>query len=201
MLTKPFLVLLVMVFLSACSRYELQALDSNDVVLAFGDSLTLGVGVKPNQSYPAVLSKLLDRRVINAGVPGEISEKALQRLSELLVKHQPKLVILLSGGNDFLQALSPDQTKQNLAKMIELSQKDGAQVLLVGVPEKKLFADSAELYSQLSNEYQIPLEDDIVADLIMRPSMKSDYVHFNKQGYEALAEALYKKLIQAGAVE
>jgi len=201
LLNKYVVVCVLAMLLSACSRYELTPLASTDVVLAFGDSLTSGVGVKPNQSYPAVLSTLLDRKVINAGVAGETSERGLARLKNLLVNNRPKLVILFSGGNDFLQNLSPQQTKQNLAKMIEISQKFGAQVLLVGVPEKKLFASSAELYSELSDSYQIPLEDDIVASLIVRPSMKSDYVHFNEQGYRALAQAIYKALKRSGAVE
>lgn len=193
--------LFLLLSIVACSRYELAPLEQNDVVLAFGDSLTAGVGVHQKQSYPAVLSELLNRKVVNAGVSGETTQQALKRLPALLANIQPKLVIILSGGNDFLQKLSVDKTKQNLSKMIELCQTFGAQVVLVGVPEKKLFADSAELYSELSARYQVPLEDDIIASLIMRPSMKSDYVHFNQQGYRALAEAVHKKLGQMGAIQ
>ena len=79
------LLIIALVFLQACSD-EKQKFELTDsaVILAFGDSLTFGTGANPEQSYPAQLAKLTGRTVINAGVPGEISEKALERLPELL---------------------------------------------------------------------------------------------------------------------
>lgn len=186
--------------LAACSDYSLPKLEKSSVILAFGDSLTLGEGVDRVDSYPAVLARLTGVKIINAGVSGETSSEGLQRLPELLEKHEPDLLILLEGGNDILRKVPESAIQQNLATMIELAQLKGIAVLLVGVPEKKLFGDSLDLYSELAEAYQIPVEDDIVASLIKRPSMKSDYVHFTRQGYQALAEAIYKKLQETGAI-
>ena len=193
-------------YLTACSEAELPRLTGDDTILAFGDSLTQGYGVKAPESYPAVLQRLTAFKVINAGVSGETSEQGLERLPELLEQleqenKRPALVILLEGGNDVLRKVPEAQISQNIAKMIEITQSKGIPILLVGVPEKKLFGSTLALYEDLAEAYQIPLEDDIVASLVMRPSMKSDYIHFNAQGYQLLAEAIYQKLQQAGAVE
>ncbi|GAB6070520.1 arylesterase [Thiomicrorhabdus hydrogeniphila] len=173
----------------------------DSVIMAFGDSLTAGYGVNKTQSYPNVLANLTGLKVVNAGVIGETTQQGLNRIDKLLETHQPGLVILLEGGNDVLQKVPTATIKDNLRQMILKIQAHGVAVVLIGVPPKKLFADSMDLYSELSDEFNIPLEDDIVASLIMKPSMKSDYVHFNAKGYQALAEAIYKKVQDSGAVK
>ena len=84
--------------------------------------------------------------------------------------------------------------------MIELAQSKQVSVLLIGVPEKKLFGNTEPLYEDLADLYKIPLEGDVVASLLSRPSMKSDFVHFNALGYQALAEAIHEALQKAGAL-
>ncbi|MEA1989646.1 MAG: arylesterase [Pseudomonadota bacterium] len=204
--TIPGLVTLVLsivasaLLLSSCSQAKLPELQPEDVVVAFGDSLTAGYGVDKTQSYPSVLANITGLKVINAGISGETTAEGLERLPEILETHQPKLVILLEGGNDVLQKVSEPQIKSNLKQMIQLIQQSGAAVLLVGVPEKKLFGSSLELYSELASEHEIPIEGDIVASLMKRLSMKSDYVHFNALGYQAMAQALYEALQTSGAI-
>ncbi|BCN93172.1 arylesterase [Thiomicrorhabdus immobilis] len=171
------------------------------MVIAFGDSLTAGYGVDKSQSYPSILAKLTGLNVVNAGISGETTTQGLKRLPEVLEQHQPKLVILLEGGNDVLQKVAESKIKSNLKQMIQLIKQSGASVLLVGVPEKRLFGSALDLYSELASELEIPLEEDIVASLMKRPSMKSDYVHFNQQGYQAMAEAIYEQLQNRGAVD
>ena len=204
--TIPGLVTLVLsiltsvLLLSSCSQAKLPVLQSEDVVVAFGDSLTAGYGVDKTQSYPSVLASITGLKVINAGISGETTAEGLERLPEVLETHQPQLVILLEGGNDVLQKVSEPQIKSNLKQMIQLIQQSGAAVLLVGVPEKKVFGSSLELYSELASEHEIPIEEEIVANLMNRLSMKSDYVHFNAQGYEAMAQAIYEALQTSGAI-
>lgn len=201
-LVKAVLSLIVSVFLlTSCSQPQLPALQMNDVIVAFGDSLTVGYGVKQNQSYPSVLAKMSGLKIINSGISGETTLQGLERLPSVLEQYNPKLVILLEGGNDVLQKIPEPQIKANLAKMIQIIQSSGSAVLLVGVPEKKLFGSSLDLYSELANEFNIPLEQDIVASLIKRPSMKSDYVHFNALGYQALAQAIYEAMQTSGAID
>ena len=80
--------------------------------------------------------------------------------------------------------------KANLAAMIEVAQGSGAQVLLVAVPRKSLFADGAPLYGELAEQYGLVLDNDSLGELLRTPGLKSDAVHLNAQGYGALAERL-----------
>lgn len=193
-------ILLSALLLNGCQQASIPELKSDAVILAFGDSLTLGYGVQPHESYPQRLSKLSRHKVINAGVSGETTARGLKRLEAVLEKHQPQLLILFEGGNDILQKVPLETIHRNLAQMIELAQAKQISVLLIGVPERRLFGGTADLYESLAEYYQIPLEDDIVANLMSRPSMKSDFVHFNALGYQALAEAIYEMLQNNGAL-
>ena len=200
-IVKRLLMLACVLALVACGgESELKPLPDNASILAFGDSLTAGRGVSSEQAYPAVLQTLSKRTVINAGVSGELSEEGLQRLPGLLQEHDPALVVLLEGGNDILQNRSLAAAKANVSAMITLAKNHGADVVLVGVPTKSLFAKSAEFYGELAEEHQIPFEKNIISSLLKKPAMKSDSVHFNAAGYGALAEAIHKVLLDSGAL-
>lgn len=103
---KRFVLLICLLVLSACDSdpQQLKQLRPNDVILAFGDSLTLGVGAEAKLSYPAQLSRLLARKVVNAGVSGEVSAEGARRLPDLLDRYEPDLLILCHGGNDLLRS-------------------------------------------------------------------------------------------------
>ncbi|VAW43946.1 hypothetical protein MNBD_GAMMA04-1659 [hydrothermal vent metagenome] len=199
MLRPLFMVISIVLTLTGCSKTDISPLEKNAVIVAFGDSLTQGTGVSLDKSYPAVLQALTGHAVINAGVSGETTRQGLIRFSKVLEQQQPQLVILLEGGNDFLKKVPHDKIKANLARMIAIAHEKQIAVLLVGVPNKPLWG-SADLYDELAEEWHIPLEEDIVPSLMRRTSMKSDYVHFNEQGYQALAEAIYSALQTSGAL-
>lgn len=193
--------LLLIVQLSGCGSPQVTPLAETDTVVAFGDSLTAGYGVSKKESYPSVLASISGLKVVNEGISGETTTQGLKRLPSVLEKHNPKLVILLEGGNDVLRNVKPPLIEANLKKMIQMIHQSGADVLLLGVPEKKLFSSSLPLYSDLADELQLPLDDSIIASLMRRPSMKSDYVHFNASGYRELAEAVYELMLDSGAIE
>ncbi|PJC92889.1 arylesterase [Aeromonas lusitana] len=186
--------------LAACGEPGLKPLGAGATILAFGDSLTEGRGVSPAQSYPSVLASLSGHTVINGGVSGELSEAGRARLPALLAEHKPALVILLEGGNDILRGSGEGALKANLAAMIEAVQGSGAQLLLVAVPRKSLFADGAPLYEELADQYQLVLDNDSIGELLRSPTLKSDGVHFNEQGYRVLAERLHRRLQESGAL-
>jgi len=186
--------------LVACSEPELKPLSDDAKILAFGDSLTAGLGAPASDAYPAVLQSLIGREVINAGVSGELTAEGLARLPALLLEHDPELMILLEGGNDILQNRSMASAKANLSSMIDLAKSSGTDVVLIGVPKKSLLASTAGIYSELAEEHEIPLEKKIIGSLLKKPAMKSDSVHFNAAGYRALAEAVQKLLQNAGAI-
>lgn len=186
--------------LVGCSDRALEPLAPGASILAFGDSLTEGVGASEQAAYPAQLEALTGHPVINAGISGETSTEGLRRLPGVLDRHDPALMILLTGGNDVLRNQDLARAKRNIARMIEIAQGRGVQVVLVGVPKKSLFSDSAPLYRELADFYHVPLVDDLVAGLLRHPGYKSDAVHLNAAGYRAMAERLDEVLREAGAL-
>ncbi len=171
-------------------------LGKDTVVLAFGDSITYGYGVKQSASYPAILAKKTGLHVINAGVSGEVSSEALLRLPELL-KTKPDIVILCHGGNDILRKLSRENLKNNLLSMINIIKQSGAEVLLVGVPDFGLFGlKTAVLYTEIADETGVIYEKDILSVVESDRRFKSDHIHPNEKGYEMMADAFKKRLFR-----
>jgi lysophospholipase L1-like esterase len=193
--------ILLIGLLQGCSDTpSLDFVPEDGVILAFGDSLTVGVGASQKDSYPSVLARLSQRRVINAGVSGEVTREGLKRLPVILEESQPQLVILLQGGNDILKGKDIGLTKANLSAMISMIQNQGADVILIGVPEKKLFSDVASIYKELAVEHNVVLLDDTLSGLLKNNKYKSDPIHLNVVGYQKLAEVVYNKLLDVGAL-
>lgn len=191
----------IIIGISACSEEaKLQALDSDASILAFGDSLTYGTGTSRDKAYPAVLAKLINRKVINAGVPGEISENGLSRLLLLIQQHQPDLIILCHGANDILRKLDINKTNTNLQKMIDLAKQNNSQIVLIAVPEFSLFLNTSPIYQELAEKNQLPIASDILAEILANNAFKSDHVHPNAQGYQLLAEDISVLLQRSGAI-
>ena len=193
---------LMFALLYGCSDQQpaIQPLSDQGVVLAFGDSLTAGNGVKKGNSYPSILAELIDRVVINAGVPGETSQAGLKRLPALLDKHQPELIIITHGGNDLIRKLDQIKLVQNLNAMIRTAKKNGASVILIGIPRPGIFLSSDELYKNVALDYNIPIENEIIADVLSEASLKSDAIHPNAKGYRLIAESIYELMKQTGAI-
>ena len=169
-------------------------IDHNSVILAFGDSLTRGTGAAQEQSYPAVLGRMLGTHIINLGIPGEVTSAGLKRLPAVLDEYHPTLVLLCHGGNDFLRRVNRDETIRNLRSMVSLIKKKGADVILVGVPKLGFGLAVPEFYVTIAEENQIPFEDEILLDLLGDNDMKSDSIHPNAAGYQLMAEAVYDVL-------
>ncbi len=187
----------LLVFTGCDSVPAITPLNQQSLVLAFGDSLTHGTGAATGQSYPDVLSELLGKPVINAGVPGEVSAAGLKRLPSVLEEYKPTLVILCHGGNDFLRRLDQANTTSNLEAMITMIRSQGADVVLVGVPKLGFGLQVPEFYAQIAVKYKIPLQEEILVDLLGDNSMKSDSIHPNATGYRLMAEAIYELISKA----
>ncbi len=193
--------LLSLTFLAGCGKGpQISSLGNNDVVLAFGDSLTFGTGASPAESYPAQLQALIGRKVVNAGVPGEVSADGLQRLPEVLEEVNPKLLILCHGGNDLLQKLYETGAAANVRVMIRLAKNKGIGVVLIATPKPGLSLAPPEFYAEIAKEFALPFNDDALKSILRNNGLKSDLVHPNAKGYAQIAEAVAKLLKKAGAV-
>ena len=170
-------------------------------ILAFGDSLFAGYGLKDAQgdSYPAKLEAALRARGINAlmtnaGVSGDTSAAGLTRLAFVLdaQEHKPDLFILELGGNDLLRGLSPDQTRANFIAMLDLLAARDIPVLLMGMrappnygPEYQQAFDA--IYGDLAAQYSSALIPFWLEDIYRQPQLfQSDNIHPTVEGIEEL---------------
>ncbi|WP_018623875.1 arylesterase [Kangiella aquimarina] len=194
-------VLVAGLLLSACNEPKLKPLSSGATIVAFGDSLTEGIGASETASYPSQLAQMTGLNVVNAGISGETTDRGLARFEDVLEQHNPELVILLEGGNDILRNHNQIQTKQNLSEMIGIANRRNVQVLLIGVPEKNLFSAVADFYDELAEQHQLAYMRGELSDLLKTSKYKSDQIHLNAQGYRVLAEKIAETLEAEGAIE
>jgi lysophospholipase L1-like esterase len=147
-----------------------------------------------------VLAERTGRKVVNGGVPGEETDRGLRRLPGMLDRLQPDLLILCHGGNDILRKRAPAATEANLRRMVSLARERSIPVVMIAVPNVGLFLSPADFYEAIAEDMGVPIEDDILADLLGDNRYKSDHVHPNAAGYARLAEALQALLEGHGAL-
>lgn len=179
---------------------RVPAVGPNEVIVAFGDSLTYGTGAAESESYPAVLGALIGRRVVRAGVPGEVTAQGLTRLPQVIEEHRPALMIVCLGGNDMLRRVDETQVKKNLGEIIRTIRARGIAVVLVGVPKPSLITSAPAFYDELAKEFDIPYEGKVVTEVMYQLELKADPIHPNAKGYRRMAEAIAALLKKAGAI-
>jgi lysophospholipase L1-like esterase len=193
-------IVLVLALAGCGERPQLERLAPDAVILAFGDSLTYGTGAAEDESYPAQLEKLIGRRVVRAGVPGEVTAQALARLPAALEEHAPRLLLLCIGGNDFLRRLGNPQAERNVRAMVELARSRGVAVLLIGTPEPGFTVSPPAFYAGIAKHYGLPYEGGVVGEVLKDRSLKADPIHPNARGYRLIAERLAETLRDSGAI-
>lgn len=153
-----------------------------------GDSLSAAYGIETEQGWVALLARRLEAegytyRVVNASVSGDTTAQGLTRLPLALTQHHPAIVILELGANDGLRGLSLAAMRENLARMITLSKKAGAEVLLVGIYLPPNYGPEytqkfVMVYPRLAREYRLPLVPFLLAGVAEhRDWMQSDGLH------------------------
>lgn len=172
-------------------------------MLALGDSLTSGVGASADTAYPTLLAARTGWNVINAGVSGNTSAQALERLPALLQEHRPTLVIVSIGGNDFLRRLPLETTRTNLRRIGEQARASGAQVLLVAVPGLSLMAAAGhlsdhEVYAETAKALKIPMHADGWSTVLADARLRADSVNANAAGYARFTDGLVQTLQSTG---
>jgi acyl-CoA thioesterase-1 len=167
----------------------------NQTIVALGDSLISGVGSTEGNDLVSVLSREIDREIINLGVSGDTTEQGLARIDQVR-RYDPGIVIILLGGNDFLRRVPIDETRQNLATIIETLQSDGAAILLLGVRGGLLTDSYDDMYQDLADTYETGYVDDVLGGLITNAEFMSDAIHPNDEGYEIISGRVMQKLRQ-----
>lgn len=177
---------------------------SQTLIVALGDSLTEGFGVKKEEAYPHLVQEELlhqgfNVKVINAGVSGSTSASSYNRL-KWYVRIKPDIVILALGGNDGLRGLSVDYMKKNLIKTIELANSEKILLLLAGmqIPQNygKEYANSfREVFYDLAKNFKIPFIPFLLKDVGGIPSLnQSDGIHPNYEGHKIMAKTVLEYL-------
>lgn len=173
-------------------------------IVAFGDSLTSGRGLRPGEAYPAVLERLvraanLPFRVVNHGVSGETTAEALGRLDAALAEN-PAILIVALGANDGLRGVPVSEVRANLAKIIETAQNRGVHVLLAGMEAFPLYGWDYSVafhrvFPELAATYKVPLVPFLLEGVVANPDMlQDDFVHPNAAGATRIAQTVWSAL-------
>lgn len=174
--------------------------DDRPRIVAFGNSLTAGLGVSPNESYPARLQQRLDKagysyRVINAGVSGDTTAGALRRLNWVL-KNQPKIAIIELGANDGLRGQPVKNIYENLRQIIQGLQNAGVTVLLAGMKIPPNYGTNytsqfSEMYTKLADEFHVAFMPFFLEGVAAHRALnQADGIHPTGEGYRIIIDHL-----------
>jgi acyl-CoA thioesterase-1 len=181
------------------------AVPAQRTIVVLGDSLSAGYGIAVKQGWVNLLEQRIAKEgygynVINASVSGETTQGGLARLPRALEQHKPAVVILELGGNDGLRGLPLATSRENLARMIELSGKAKSQVLLVGmmVPPNygPRYADEfREMFASLASKYSVDFVPFLLDQVALNPAlMQQDGIHANANGQPRMLDNVWPRL-------
>ncbi len=182
-----------------------NAVASDRTILVMGDSLSAAYAIRPEQGWVALLTQRLrtqgyEYEVVNASVSGETTSGGLQRLPRALEIHHPGVVILELGANDGLRGLPLTAARENLTKMVQLSQAAGARVLLLGIRIPPNYGpryanELAALYPDLAKQYKLPLIPFLLDKVALDPTlMQEDGLHPNARGEPQVLDTVWQGL-------
>jgi len=203
MVMKTFFLLMLAVASTVPAVWAAPA-EERPRIVALGDSLTSGRGIGVADAYPAVLQERLDDsgyryRVVNAGVSGDTTNRALRRYREAL-DGDVKILILALGANDGLRGVSVDLLMSNLSEIIEEAQRRRIAVVLVGMDALPIRGWDYSVafhraYDSLAARYGIALVPSFLMKILTDNSlMQSDRAHPNKAGARAIADLVWPHL-------
>ena len=173
-------------------------------IVAFGDSLTSGPGLRPEETFPALLQQRITRegheyRVINAGVSGDTTSEALARFDAALVP-DTAILILAIGANDGLRRVPVATVERNIATMIERAQTRGIDVLLCQMEAPPLGGliytiEFHRIYTRLAERYKVPLVPFFLIGIIGNEELDlDDTLHPNAAGHRVIADTIWPHL-------
>ncbi|MEK6283659.1 MAG: arylesterase [Acidobacteriota bacterium] len=172
--------------------------------MAFGDSLTAGLGLSAKEAYPALLQERLkqdgyDYDVVNSGVSGDTSAGGVRRIDWAL-DGDVRFLILELGANDFLRGQPVAETKKNLAEIIDRAQAKNAKVLLAGMlaptnAGREYQEQIRTMFTDLAREKDVTLIPFFLENVAgLEPLNQQDGIHPNAAGTKLVAETVYRHL-------
>jgi acyl-CoA thioesterase I len=163
-------------------------------IICFGDSLTFGTGATEGMDYPSQLSKMISKPVLNKGIPGDTTARALERMQKDVLDQSPRIVLITLGGNDLKNGIPKDLAFQNMKRIIESIQAKGALVIIGGIDLPFWGRGYGEGYEQFCKETGAILIPNIFDGIMGNPELMSDSIHPNDAGYTLMAEKFCKVL-------
>ena len=203
---KKLIYLLFIFTLVSCgkSAEKYAAIPQGATVLILGDSLSYGTGANAGEDYPSLLAKTTAWKIINEGVPGDTTAGGLERLPALIQQHQPKLLIVELGGNDFLHKVPQTKIIANLKAILANAKAAGVPTALVAIPEVSALRAAIgnlqdhPLYEKLAQETATPLITEVFSAVLSDNVLKADQIHPNAKGYVEVGKIMDEKLKELG---
>jgi acyl-CoA thioesterase-1 len=159
-------------------------------IIVFGDSLVAGRGARAGQDFVSVLSRRLGTTIVNAGQSGDTTGAALVRLERDVLALNPRIVVVLLGGNDYLRRIPTKETFANLDSIVDQIREHGAAVVVVGVAVGLMTDPYRAEYEALAERRSAGLVPDILDGIIGHADLMSDSIHPNGRGYAMIADRL-----------
>ncbi len=189
--------LVLLCVLSGCAGKSISNIDSQGRnIVCFGDSITLGSATPVGQRYPDFLAKMTGIRVVNSGINDDTTDQALQRVKTDVLDHDPLLVIMEFGGNDFFGKKPPEETARNMEEMIKAVQSSGAMVAVIDVSAIMIMEEYGRIFRELCGRYNAIFIPQVLADVYTDPRLKGpDMVHPNAKGNQIIAHRVYRAIL------
>ncbi|MEA3507534.1 MAG: arylesterase, partial [Synergistota bacterium] len=113
----------------------------------------------------------------------------------LLDQHLPALLIICEGGNDLLHKVDLEVIRSNMLSMVRTARGRACDVILLAPPAPGLVLSAPAFYGEIAEQEYVPLEDEILPEVLGDPALKSDPIHPNARGYRRIAEAVYELIV------
>jgi lysophospholipase L1-like esterase len=182
--------LLLIVLIAVSKEYKITNFPTTgETIVAFGDSITEGIGTTEGKEYVSLLSERLGVSIVNMGVSGDTSADGLRRLDQLM-EANPRIVVLALGGNDALRRTPVEQTFSNLATIVERIQGAGGAVVLVGAPGAFFGNRYEKEFEKLAKTYGVAYVPNFLKGLLGKPDLMADTIHPNDAGHVLIADRI-----------
>ena len=179
---------------------------SRKVIIFFGDSLTAGYQLDPEEAFPARIQEVVDSlglnyTVVNAGLSGETTTGGLNRINWIL-NQKADVFVLELGANDGLRGIPLSETRENLQAMIDTvrSKNASTEIVLAGmqIPPnlgQEYTAEFSAIFSDLSEENNIPLIPFLLDGVAGIPELNlADGIHPTPEGHKIVAQNVWQVL-------